>query len=209
MATTSAEVWQLLGELVEAQRQTERECQATRRILKEQSQETERLMQKQSEITDQKIQAVSQEVRAVSQQIKNVNQQISFGGHRFGEFPESQVRLGVVPLLRARVISNLWVQRGRNESEIDLFVINGSDVIVVEVKIKLTQADADDHLERLQTFKPLMPKYNDKRALGAVAGMVIAQDVDPYDYRKGLFVLALSGAQGEILNDDKFQPQAW
>lgn len=223
MAKTAEEVWRLLGELIELQKQNERDLQETRQFLKEQSQETERqlkeqtqeterLMREQSEITDQKLQALSQET---SQQIKSVNQQIGFLGHRFGEFAEAQVRPGIVRLFQARgiaverVIANLWVQKGQEGIEVDLFVINGSDVVLVEVKSKLTQEDVDAHLERLEKFKRLMPEYADKRALGAVAGMVIAQDVDRYAYRKGLFVLGLSDDQVVILNDDKFQPQAW
>lgn len=223
MAKTAEEVWRLLGELIELQKQNERDLQETRQFLKEQSQETERqlkeqtqeterLMREQSEITDQKLQALSQET---SQQIKSVNQQIGVLGHRFGEFAEAQVRPGIVRLFQARgiaverVIANLWVQKGQEGIEVDLFVINGSDVVLVEVKSKLTQEDVDAHLERLEKFKRLMPEYADKRALGAVAGMVIAQDVDRYAYRKGLFVLGLSDDQVVILNDDKFQPQAW
>lgn len=38
MATTADEVWQLLGELIQSQKETERRLQETERLLKEQSQ---------------------------------------------------------------------------------------------------------------------------------------------------------------------------
>jgi hypothetical protein len=45
--------------------------------------------------------------------------------------------------------------------------------------------------------------------LGAVAAMVIPSDVARYAYRQGLFVIAQSGEDLAILNDDKFKPRAW
>lgn len=90
-----------------------------------------------------------------------------------------------------------------------LLVVNQTEAVVIEVKSKLTQADVDDHLERLSRFKQLMPRYRDVRALGAVAGMAVPEEVARYAYRRGLFVLAQSGDSVVILNDDQFQPQAW
>lgn len=79
----------------------------------------------------------------------------------------------------------------------------------MEVKSKLSQADIDEHLERLEKFKRLMPRYGDIRAMGAIAGMVVPEDVARYGYRRGLFVLAQSGDSVIILNDDNFRPRQW
>lgn len=54
-----------------------------------------------------------------------------------------------------------------------------------------------------------MPSYHNKKALGAVAGMVVPSEVARYAYRKGLFVLAQSGETVIILNDEQFEPQVW
>ena len=45
--------------------------------------------------------------------------------------------------------------------------------------------------------------------MGAVAAMVLPQEIGRYAYRKGLFVLAQSGDAVEIRNDDSFKPQQW
>jgi hypothetical protein len=45
--------------------------------------------------------------------------------------------------------------------------------------------------------------------MGAVAAMVVPEDVARYAYRQGLFVLAQSGDGVVILNDSKLQPQRW
>ncbi|MDV7391675.1 hypothetical protein RZS08_09995, partial [Arthrospira platensis SPKY1] len=58
-------------------------------------------------------------------------------------------------------------------------------------------------------FKRLMPRYADVRAYGAVAAMVLPDEVGRYAYRRGLFVLAQTGDSVTILNDERFQPRAW
>jgi hypothetical protein len=81
--------------------------------------------------------------------------------------------------------------------------------VLIEVKSKLSQGDVDEHLERLGKFKRLLPRYQDVRAMGAVAAMVVPPEVARYAYRQGLFVLAQSGDDMAILNDADFRPKTW
>ena len=84
MATTTAdEVWRLLGELIEAQKETER-------VLREQSQETERRF-KETE-------------RLLKEQGRRVDEQLGKLGNRLGEFVEWQVRPAAVRLFQERGI---------------------------------------------------------------------------------------------------------
>lgn len=172
MTTTIDEVWQLLGELIQAQKETER-------------------------------------------QIRSVNEQIGKLGNRLGEFAESQVRPAAVRLFQERGIAvrelstNISVQDGDEGIEIDLLVVNGSEAIAIEVKSKLSQADVDEHIERLGKIKRFMPRYQNIKILGAVAAMVIPADAARYAYRQGIFVIGQSGNDMVILNDLKFQPRDW
>jgi hypothetical protein len=208
MATTADEVWQLLGELIEAQKDTARRFQEsdrrfeeTKQFLKEQSQETDRRLKEQNEETDRQIKRMSKEVGKLS--------------NRLGEFVEWQVRPAAVRLFQERGIDvhefhpNVSVKRENGGLEIDLLVVNDTDAILIEVKSKLTQRDVDAHLVRLQKFKQFMPRYRDVNALGAVGGMVISDEVAEYAYEKGLFVLAQSGDGVVILNNLQFQPRRW
>jgi hypothetical protein len=52
MTKTADEVWSLLAELIEAQKETDRKFQETERFLKEQTQETERLLREQTQETE-------------------------------------------------------------------------------------------------------------------------------------------------------------
>nr|WP_081454706.1 ATP-binding cassette domain-containing protein [Cylindrospermopsis raciborskii] len=237
MATTADEVWKLLGELIESQKETERKFQETERLLREQSQETdrkfqetERLLREQSQETDRKFQETERLLREQSQETdrkfqetdrllreesKRVNNQIGQLGNRLGEFVESQVRPAAVKLFQERgiavkeIASNTYIQTGKEGLEIDLLVINSSDIILIEAKSKVSEDDVNEHLERLSKFKRFFPRYESYRVLGAVAGMVIPLDVSRYAYRKGLFVIGQSGDNLVILNDDKFRPRGW
>ena len=64
-------------------------------------------------------------------------------------------------------------------------------------------------MSRLAKFKRLFPQYAGYRLLGAVAAMVLPDDVARYAYRQGLFVLAQSGDAFLIRNDDQFTPKEW
>ena len=201
MATTANEVWQLLGELIQSQKETER-------LLQEQSQESDRRFQE----TDRRFRETE---RVMKEQNKRVDEQLGKLGNRLGEFVEWQVRPAAVRLFQERGIdvnelsADLSVQKGDDGLEIDLLVVNGSEAIAIEVKSKLTKADVDEHLERLDKFKRLLPRYQNLKILGAVAAMVTPSEVASYAYRQGLFVIAQSGDDLVILNDQKFKPKAW
>jgi len=47
------------------------------------------------------------------------------------------------------------------------------------------------------------------KIFGAVAAMVVPDQIASYAYRKGLFVIAQSGEDLMILNDATFRPKAW
>jgi hypothetical protein len=184
MATTADDVWRILGELAEAQKETERQLQETKQIFK---------LQNQADSTS-----------------NWANSAIDLG-----EFVEWQVRPAVVRLFQERGIAvhelypGASARRDGEAIEIDLLVVNTTEAVLVEVKSKLTQADVDEHLERLSKFKRLMPRYGDVQTMGAVAAMVVPEEVARYAYRQGLFVLAQSGESVVILNDQGFQPRAW
>ncbi|MFM6521221.1 MAG: DUF3782 domain-containing protein, partial [Microcystis panniformis] len=101
------------------------------------------------------------------------------------------------------------VKRDNEGLEIDLLVVNDTDAILVEVKSKLTQRDVDEHLQRMAKFKRLMHRFRDVKALGAVAAMIVPNEVASYACRQGLFVLVQSGENVIILNDAEFTPQVW
>ena len=204
MTTTADEVWQLLGELIESQKETARSFQETERRF----QETERRFQE----GERRFQETE---RIIKEQNEHLNKELGKLGNRLGEFVEYQVRPAAVRLFRERGIdvreisSDISVQTTEEGIEIDVLVVNGSEAIAIEVKSKLSQEDVDEHLQRLAKFKRILPRYQPLNILGAVAAMVTPTEVARYAYRKGLFVISQSREDLVILNDEKFQPRIW
>lgn len=160
--------------------------------------------------TDRKFQETDRQIKALSKQL-------GAQGNRLGEFVQEMVRPAVVRLFRSRnlpvhqVLSNIvaYDDSGQFTMEMDLLVINTDTAIAVECKSHLSQADVDEHLERLAMFKQHFPQYGHFKLLGAVAAMVLPGGVGRYAYRKGLFVLAQSGDAVGIQNDAAFSPIEW
>ncbi len=153
--------------------------------------------------------------KETEQKIKEVTASIGKLGNRLGDFIEDAVRPAAVRLFRERGIKvhevqqNVSVQRGDEGLEVDLMIVNDLDLVAVECKSNLKQQDVDEHLARLAKIKRLLPKYANSRVMGAVAAMVIPDNVARYAYSKGLFVIGQSGEYLEIRNDAEFQPAVW
>ncbi|MBD2575865.1 hypothetical protein H6G58_23720, partial [Arthrospira platensis FACHB-971] len=94
MTTNADDVWRLLGELIEAQKETER-------LLKEQSQESdsrsetlrERRFREQSQESDSRSETLRERrfretERIIKQQNEKLNQELGKLGNRLGEFVE-------------------------------------------------------------------------------------------------------------------------
>ncbi|WP_239650087.1 hypothetical protein [Methylocucumis oryzae] len=136
-------------------------------------------------------------------------------GNRLGEFVQEMVRPAVVRLFRERgievhqVMRNIEAFNDDDAIEIDLLVINQQQAIAVECKSRLSIEDVNAHLVRLDKFKHLFSHYHNLNLMGAVAGMVVPDEVAKHAYRQGLFVLAQNGDAIWIRNDDKFSPKFW
>ncbi len=169
--------------------------------------------------TDRKFQETSIEIKALnektSREIKAVNESIGRLGNRLGDFVEEMVRPASVRLFREQEIDvhevhrGVEASRGGEDIEIDLLVVNTRDVVAVECKSSLSIDDVNQHLTTLAKFKRMLPSYAKKNVMGAVAAMILPDNVARYAYRKGLFVISQSGDHLMIRNDAKFKPQIW
>ncbi|MDC0838098.1 hypothetical protein POG23_10470, partial [Limnoraphis robusta] len=178
MTTNADDVWRLLAELIEAQKETERvikeESQETERCFREtdrrfreQSEESDRrfeetkqLLQRQSEESDRRFRETE---RIIQQQNEKLKQQLRKLEDPVGDFIRWQVRPAAIQLFQQPGTYDYQVSAGASAArfgeaiEIDLLVVNTDQAILVEVKSKLTETDINEHLERLEKFKRLMP----------------------------------------------------
>ncbi|MFA7241877.1 MAG: hypothetical protein WC091_17325 [Sulfuricellaceae bacterium] len=169
---------------------TDRKFQDTDRILKERAAETDRI------------------IKSLSINLGNI-------GNRMGEFVQYMVEPTVVQLFKSQGIEvhevhpNVQVERGGEGMEVDLLVVNDGALVAVECKSKLTREDVDKHLQRMEKLKRLLPTYRHHQAFGAVAALVVPNDVADYAQGKGFYVLAQNGETVEVRNDSQFSAKVW
>ncbi|MFN8487629.1 MAG: hypothetical protein U0350_08570 [Caldilineaceae bacterium] len=134
-------------------------------------------------------------------------------GSQWGKLIEALVQPNALKIFRERGIQVHYVnrrvlsQRNGQSMEVDLILENDLDVIVIEVKSTLKIENVNEFLDDLAEFLHFFPKYAGRRIYGAVAGLNIEENADRYAYRRGLFVLGVTGeGMVRIINDAKFRP---
>jgi hypothetical protein len=229
MSVEADEIWAILKGLAQSQQEFKEEQKAlqaaqleTDRILKELSaeiKETSREIKENSREIKEVHKELSAEIKETqkitAREIKAVNTSIGRLSNRLGEFVEEAVRPSAVRLFRERGIDihevqqSITAKRDGEQLEIDLLVVNNENVGVIECKSNLSVEDVNDHLERLEKVKRLLPRYNNCKVLGAVAGMVIPDNVATYAIKKGLYVIGQNGDHLELRNEQSFTAKAW
>ena len=194
---TDRKFQELIKELFISQKETDRKFQETDRKFQD---------------TDRKFQETSRET---NREIRAVNESIGRLGNRLGQFVEEAVRPAAVKLFRERGIDvhevhqNITAKREGETLEVDLLVVNNNDVVAIECKSNLSIDDVNDHLKRLEKIKRLLPDHKEKRISGAVAGMVIPENVAIYAIKKGLYVIGQNGDHLELRNEVEFVAKVW
>jgi hypothetical protein len=120
----------------------------------------------------------------------------------FGEFTESMIAPGLQNTFfdlgyDFQQANRDVVIRNREKQvilEIDVLLENGDKAMLVEVKTKLTIERINYHINRLEKMREYANLRGDKRAfLGAVAGVVVSDEVKNYALSQGLYLIEPSG----------------
>jgi hypothetical protein len=165
--------------------------------------------------TDRRFQETDRKFEKLAEKIDKVSADLGRLGNKLGDFIEEMVRPAAVRLFKERGIDvhevhrNISSKRDGEEIEIDLLVVNNTDAIVIECKSTLSIDDVNEHLERMEKLKRLLPDYRHKKIMGAVTAMIIPDNVARYAYKQGLFVIGQTGEQLVVRNDLKFKARIW
>jgi len=195
-------VWAILDrvskkqeELVESQKATDRQMQETDRKM----QETDRLIQetaRQMQKTDSELGRLSKRMGEVVEYLVAPNLRDKF--NEFG-FNFSQSNQNTIVSDKENKIS----------FEIDVFLQNYNKALLVEVKTKPTIEHVQEHVERLEKMRVYADLHSDKRTfLGAVAGVVMPDNVKEYILKQGFFVIEPSGETFNIIPPNN-KPKEW
>ena len=152
-----------------------------------------------------------------AQQMKEYNKRFGDFTNRFGEVVEYLI----APNLREKFMelglnfpttsSGFNVRDHENNIflEIDFFLQNGEKAMLVEVKTKLASEHIKDHIERLEKMRKYADLQGDKRTfLGAVAGVIIPDNIKENALKQGLYVIEPSGETFNI-TPPPGKPKEW
>jgi hypothetical protein len=167
--------------------------------------------------TSRKIAKMSEELAETGRYLKEVGKRVDDVTDTLGRFAEEQVRPKILELFRARGIEleetypRVRVEKnGQYLLEIDLLLVNTIYSVAVEVKNTLRQKDIDDHLERMQKLQQTPSRtIKGTTMYGAVAGMIVTDEVANYAIKKGFYVIKPKGDTVEISNKADFKPKEW
>ncbi|KAB2641467.1 MAG: hypothetical protein DVB25_01630 [Verrucomicrobia bacterium] len=157
-------------------------------------------------------------MKETSIQMKDTDQKIKdLSGlftSQWGKLVEALMRPGTVKLFQERGLQvNQMTERrtGRDSQgekiEVDMTLVNGNTIVVIEVKTTLKVEDVLWHLDKLGRFKEAFKEYAEWHVQGGLAAMHFEEESDRYAFRKGLWVLRCEDGITGIANAKNFRPK--
>jgi hypothetical protein len=93
--------------------------------------------------------------------------------------------------------------------EIDIMLENGDKAMLVEVKTKLTIDRINYHINRIEKMRNYANLHGDKRTfLGAVAGIVVTDEVKDYALNQGFYFIEYAG-ENFYITPPNGKPKEW
>ena len=202
-----------LQEIIRDLGESQKAAQEDTRKLKEAQkaiQEAQKAAQEAFKAEQQKTEEV---IRRTSESIDKANGNFN---NKWGAFMEDLVKGDLIRLLNERgievdkILSRVSFNRSKKElaGELDLIAINGTEVVVIEVKTSLIPAHVDKFIKIMETFRDVFPEYKDKKVYAGVA-YLDEDDAAEYAMDKGLFVIKAPGGEAHvstITNSSDFTP---
>jgi hypothetical protein len=149
--------------------------------------------------------------------MKELHKTIGELGNRFGEFNERTLVPDLVAKFKKYGFS-FGKMSERNQmdddehdihTELDAFLENGTQAMVVEVKTHLKPEDIEDHKRRMEKVRAYADLHDDKRSFfGALAATVVRKDTKLHALRQGFYVIEPTGESVKI-TPPVAEPTAW
>jgi hypothetical protein len=186
------------------------QIKASRELFENKMQGYERKLEEEKQLLKLKIQENERKSKRDDKRFKKL--ETLFTG-QWGKLIESLVEGKLVQILQERgidverTLTNLRDEK--REMEFDILAINGTEVVVVEVKTTLKNDDVVYFIEKLKRFRRSYREYYDKQLLGAVAFLKSETNVVKYAEDSGLFTIKATGDSAKIVNKNSFVPKTW
>ena len=235
MATTADEVWQLLGELVQAQKQQreesermrqeaerrsreiDRQFQEQQEEAKRRSQELDRRFQEQQEEAQRRSQELDRRFQKTDRQIQELGKQIGDLGQKFGSFTEGLALPSMETILFEKfgmevVTPSARVSKQGKHIELDVLAYANGEVntaIVVEVKSHACPESITQLIKHLQQFREFFPEHQDKKPYGILASVDLSNTLREEVLKAGLYAARIRDEIFELDIPATFQPKVW
>jgi archaellum component FlaC len=174
---TFESVWATLDRITKRQEETDRIVKENAESLKE----TERILKEQGE---------------------SINTRIGSLTNLFGDVTESMIAPKICEkfeefgfsFLRANPNVRFNDRANGLSFEVDIMLENGEKAMLIEAKTKQTIERIDKHILRLEKMHKYANLHGDKRIfLGAVAGIVVTDEIRDYALSQGFYFIEYSG----------------
>ena len=202
MSITAEDVWAILREVAQSQKETDLKFQETDRQFKE---------------TDRQFKETDQKFRETDRKLKELGKQIGGLGEKFGSFTEGLALPSMEKILQQRfgmeIISpSVRISKGGEHLEIDVLAYANGDinqVYVVEVKSHPREESIVQIKTLLGRFRNYFPEHKDKTVYGILAAVDISATLRERALREGLYVARIHDNVFEMDTPNGFQPKAF
>ena len=182
--------------------------------MREESKERSEKMERESKERLERIDKESKErLERMDRESKEMNKRLEWIWLTQADIAEDVFYRSMKSMLRNKWMSIDFVIRNiewLTWAEYDVIAVNGTELVVTEVKTKLRDRDVKDFLTRkIAQFKLDFPEYKWYTIYGWVAGLAVPDDVEKYAEKSWLFVFTQHGDHGAMIaNSPDFVPKA-
>jgi hypothetical protein len=220
MTTTADEVWQLLRELIESQKETDRGIKELRDAQKETDREIKALREAQQETfreNDREIKALREAQRETDREIKELGKQIGGLGKKFGSFTEGMALPSMETLLREKfnmevVSPSIRVRKDGKELQLDVFAYSNGNLntaYIVEVKSHAREEAIPQLHTILERFRTFFPEHQHRTLYGILAAVDISVELREKALQAGFYVARIHDELFELDTPETFNPKPY
>ncbi|MBF0452103.1 MAG: hypothetical protein HQK75_15485 [Candidatus Magnetomorum sp.] len=193
------EIWNLLNELIEAGKETDRRMKETDKMMRE----TDRRMKE----TDRRMKETDKSHNKISKDIEKLKDLVGGIGNSNGYVAEELFYNSFSKKMAIGKMTFDYIDRNMERThrgltdEFDIVLTNSSVLVIVEVKYNFHPNDVDRVLKKIENFRKLFPLYKEYKIFGAIAGLTLSQKTIDVAKQYGFFVLTQEGNTLKVLND--------
>lgn len=176
--------------------------------------ETERILAESKAELDRKLAEIAErDAKRAAEMDRHLAHLEGLHGIQFGRLVEAIVAPSCLKLFQERGIQVTETMRRvtkmveGEQLEVDVLLVNATEVVAVEVKSAFRVRDVQDALDDLARFRRGFTGYAKHRLYGGVAALEYLEESSRYAARKGLFVLNFTGGLMAIANPLNFRPK--